>query len=58
MAYLKAQVADDDPAPVLKLDHDDSPVVRRLGDGLLVSYVVDQGNWFELINHRQFEEKG
>ena len=56
IAYLKALVADDDPAPVLTLEHGDSPVLRELGNGLLVSYVVDKGNCFELINNRQLEE--
>lgn len=58
IAYLKAEVADDDPAPVVTLDHDSSPVLRSLGNGLLISYVVDAGEQFELINNRQLDAEG
>src|SRR5262245_5640933 len=58
MAYLKARVDEDDPTPTVALDHDNSPVLRDLGNGLLVSYVVDQGDHFDFINHRQIAADG
>jgi hypothetical protein len=58
IAYLKALVDDDDPAPVLTLGHESSPVLRELGNGLLVSYVVDEGQHFKLINNEELEADG
>jgi hypothetical protein len=42
MPYLKLDVTDD-TGPVVELSHDDSPVLRNLGNGLLVAYIVDAG---------------
>jgi len=42
VAYLKVD-GPDDGGPVLKLSQEASPVLKSLGHGLLVSYLVDEG---------------
>ena len=58
LAYVKASVPADDPAPVVEMDDDSSPVLRPLVGELLVSYVIDQGSHLELINGAQMRELG
>jgi hypothetical protein len=59
IAYLKAVATDErDDGAVLDPDRDASPVLRELGDGLLVSYVVDQGSHFEFVNHGHLAAQG
>jgi hypothetical protein len=50
-AYLKAKVTDDHGA-TLSLSRDDSPILRDLENGLLVAYVVDEGERFTFVQHR------
>lgn len=57
IAYLKPRV-EDATGRVVSLEHDDSPVLRDLGNGLLVSYVVDHLDHFEYINHQQLAAQG
>jgi hypothetical protein len=58
IAYLKAEVPEDDPDPVLILDEPDAPVLKVLGDGLLVSYVIDEGNPFSYVQARHLLAAG
>lgn len=51
IAFLKGEAPPHDDRHVIELGHDDSPVFREIGGGLLVSYVVDRGDHFEFINH-------
>jgi hypothetical protein len=55
IAYLKARVDEDDASPIVQLGREDSPVLRALCDALLVSYVVDEGDRFTLINERELD---
>ena len=52
IAYLKAEVPASDPAPDLQLNADDSPVLKTLGGGLLVAYLLDEGNRFSYVQGR------
>jgi uncharacterized protein YtpQ (UPF0354 family) len=55
IAYLKVEApAPNEPA--LTLSVEDSPVVRVLGGGLLVAYLVDQGESFSYVQHRHLQE--
>jgi hypothetical protein len=58
VAYLKPVVPETDPAPVMELGEDDSPVLRVLGNGLLVSYVVDTGERFSYVQTRDLRSAG
>jgi uncharacterized protein YtpQ (UPF0354 family) len=55
---LKATVGDDDGGPVLELDHDQAPVFRSLGGGLLVNYVVDRGTHFVFVTNGDLTAQG
>jgi len=52
---LKPVVPDDDPAPVTKLSRDETPVMRDVGNGLLVAYLVDDGDSFAYIQYRDLD---
>lgn len=56
-AYLKAQDMDDSDT-VVELSYDDSPVLRPLVVPLLVSYVVDAGDRYELVQNRHLKDEG
>jgi uncharacterized protein YtpQ (UPF0354 family) len=56
VAYLKALLDRDDRA--LVLEPRDSFVFTDLGNGLLVSYVVDQGDRFQFVQYRHLDEAG
>lgn len=58
LAYLKPEVPETDPAPVMKLSEEDSPVLRNLGNGLLVTYVVDTGERFSYLQIRHLRSAG
>ena len=58
IAYLKPVVRDDDPAPVMKLSRVDTPVMTDVGNGLLVAYVVDDGDAFTYIQYRDLDSDG
>jgi uncharacterized protein YtpQ (UPF0354 family) len=51
-AYLKVNLPPEDSSSDLSLSHDDSPVLRDLGNGLLVSYLVDENNKFSYVQNR------
>ena len=48
--YVKADLTGE-TGPAVALSHDDSPVLRNLGNGLLVAYIVDAGQSFEYIQN-------
>jgi uncharacterized protein YtpQ (UPF0354 family) len=52
IAYLKAVVPEEDPAPTIELPHDDGPVLKELTAELLVAYVVDVGQSFQYVQYR------
>ncbi len=56
MAYLKAAVSDDGPSAI-ELSHDDTPVLKDLGNSLFVAYVVDTGNAFSYVQYRDMAEE-
>src|SRR5687768_10688855 len=53
-AYLKAVAPDSEPAVQLGDDH--SPVLRPLGHGLLVAYLVDEGDRFSYVQGRHLRQ--
>lgn len=55
-AYLKAKVHDDVPGPEVSLPFEDSPVLRDLGNDMLVSYLVDLGDRFTYVQNRHLIE--
>jgi uncharacterized protein YtpQ (UPF0354 family) len=57
IAYLKGKVAPSVPAEVT-LSHEDSPVFLDFAGDLLVSYAVDEGSWYRLVQQRDLERDG
>jgi uncharacterized protein YtpQ (UPF0354 family) len=57
MPYIKADVSAE-PGQAVNLGHNDSPVLRDLGSGLLVAYVVDAGQSFEYVQNRHLSKEG
>jgi hypothetical protein len=51
IAYLKRKLPEDG-SPALSLGYEESPVLRDLNNGLLVSYLVDEENSFSYVQHR------
>jgi uncharacterized protein YtpQ (UPF0354 family) len=56
VAYLVSRGRDERPAVTLPLA--DAPVLTDLGNGLSVGYVVDQGEYFQYIQHRHMWAAG
>lgn len=52
---MKPVIPDDDPAPVVKLSRDDTPVMKDVDNGLLVAYLVDEGDSFTYIQYRDLD---
>lgn len=57
MAYIKADLPAGQGRAV-PLDGEHSPVLRRLGNGLLVAYLVDQGEHFSYVQGRHLRDAG
>jgi uncharacterized protein YtpQ (UPF0354 family) len=57
IAYLKRKLPDDG-SPVTLLSHGDSPVLKDLNNGLLVSYLVDEENKFSYVQNRHLLAAG
>jgi hypothetical protein len=58
IAYIKGQVPGDDLAPTMKLDEANAPVLKSLDGGLLVAYVMDEGNRFSYVQGRHLRTAG
>jgi uncharacterized protein YtpQ (UPF0354 family) len=58
LAYLKPEVPSSDPAPVVSLSADDSPVLREFAPGLLTAYLIDEGDRFSYVQGRDLREAG
>jgi hypothetical protein len=56
VAYLKTEISDEEPA--ITLAKPDEPVLRRLGNGMLAAYVVDEGTEFKLVQYRHLFAAG
>jgi uncharacterized protein YtpQ (UPF0354 family) len=57
IAYLKRKLPEDG-SPAVSLGHEDSPVLTDLNNGLLVSYLVDEGNKFIYVQNRHLLAAG
>ena len=58
IACIKAEVPEDDLAPALKLSEEDSPILKRIGGGLLVAYLVDEGDSFAYVQGKHLRVTG
>ena len=58
VAYLKAAAPVTKTGNSISLSHEDSPVIKELGDGLLVCYVVDSADSFEYVQNRHLRQDG
>jgi|KBSMisStandDraft_5_1062788.scaffolds.fasta_scaffold241938_3 hypothetical protein len=58
IAYLKPEVPSNDAEPALKLDADESPILRGFAPGLLTAYLVDEGDRFSYLQGRDLREAG
>lgn len=52
IAYLKVEASDGD-AEIVK--HEDSPILKDIGHGLLVGYVVDEGPHYSYVQQKHLE---
>lgn len=57
IAYLKVVVLDDD-GPTYKFSAEDSPILKDIGHGLLVGYIVDMGTHFSYVQQRHLMASG
>lgn len=57
IAHLKMQVFEECPNEIT-LSFADSPVLRPIGNGLLVAYFVDEGEHFSYIQNRHLVDAG
>ena len=57
IAYLKRKLPNDG-SPAVSISREDSPVLRDLNNGLLVSYVVDEESRFIYIQNRHLLAAG
>ena len=57
IAYLKRKLPEDG-SPALQISGEDSPVLKDLKNGLLVSYIVDEGSRFTYVQNRHLRAAG
>jgi hypothetical protein len=57
VAYLKPNLTDGSEATV-SLNHEDSPILLDLHNGLLVAYLVDKGTSFDYLQNRHLVAAG
>ncbi|MFL6439457.1 MAG: hypothetical protein ACJ71Q_17915 [Terriglobales bacterium] len=57
IAYLKRKLPED-RSPTMSLSHEDSPVLRDLNNGLLISYIVDEEDSFSYVQNRHLLAAG
>ena len=58
IAYLKPRLPDGLDEPVLALTQEESPVLRDLGNGLLVAYLIDEGDQFSYVQNEDLSATG
>ena len=58
IAYLKPNLINDDSEVTVSLNHEDSPILRDLHNGLLVAYLVDEGTRFDYLQNRHLIAAG
>ena len=58
VAYLKPALAAEESKAAVCLPHSEQPMVRDLGNGLLVCYVVDDDENLVFVQHAQLESSG
>ena len=58
VAYVKGIVPEDDASPVVKVADDCAPVMRKLCEGLLVAYLVEEGRYFRYVQGHHLKEAG
>ena len=58
IAYLKANIKDDDRSQPLALKPGDSPVLQAFCGNLLIAYVIEHDASFEFLNERTLEAAG
>lgn len=56
VAYLKPSLSDGEVPTTFQLDQADSPVIKDLQNGLLVLYLVDEGEKFAYVQGRHLAE--
>ena len=56
--YIKAAVSDERDDPALPISLSEMPVLRGLGNGLLVAYLVDCGDRLEYVKEGDLEKCG
>jgi uncharacterized protein YtpQ (UPF0354 family) len=57
VAYVKAQVPENGSAAI-ELSREDSPIMRPLTDGLLICYIVDEGDSYHYVQQRHLDRAG
>ena len=57
IAYLKGSVSTGGPADVTP-SREESPVVLDFAGELLVTYAVDEGSWYRLVQQRDLDREG
>ena len=58
IAYIKEYLPKECDSPVVKLSEKNSLVVQNLGNGFLVTYLVDEGDHFSYIQNRHLFARG
>jgi uncharacterized protein YtpQ (UPF0354 family) len=56
VAYIKPALVNS--GPTIDLPFENSPVFTDLGNGLMVTYIVDEGDVFKYIQHRHLTSAG
>ncbi len=55
---MKQKLAGDDQGTAISVPNDEEPILEDFPGGLLVSYGIDVGRWFELVSCRTCRELG
>lgn len=58
VAYIKEFIPDSAEDNVINLSESDSPVCKNIGNGILVTYLVDEGEQFSYVQNKHLSEEG
>jgi uncharacterized protein YtpQ (UPF0354 family) len=58
IAYVKVAAPPDDEAEVVEMGDDDAPIFKSIGGGLLVAYLLDEGDRFTYVQGRHLRSAG